>query len=105
MAERRHVCALDELGLGRTHTAQTSRGPVVVVRTRSGVYALTDACTHADIALSQGFVDIDNDTIECPGHFAEFCLRTGRALTMPATEDVRAHTVHLVDGQIHLIQE
>jgi 3-phenylpropionate/trans-cinnamate dioxygenase ferredoxin subunit len=39
-------------------------------------------------------------TIACPRHGAKFDVRTGAALTMPATKPTVAHQVKVEGGQI-----
>lgn len=63
-------------------------------------YALDDECTHGAASLSEGL--IEEDTVECPKHAAAFCLRDGRALSLPATVDTRTHQVEVRDGEIYL---
>ncbi|MGW7538879.1 non-heme iron oxygenase ferredoxin subunit [Amycolatopsis sp. NPDC054798] len=92
------VCPDEELALNEPRAVETPWGPVAVIRTGTGLYAVTDQCSHADVELSDGFVE--GDTLECPAHFSRFCLRTGAALTMPAVEPVDTWTVAVLDGVI-----
>ena len=62
------------------------------------IYATDNICTHAYASLADGFVD--GDTVECPLHEACFDIRTGKALTAPATVDLRTYPVQVVDGRI-----
>jgi 3-phenylpropionate/trans-cinnamate dioxygenase ferredoxin component len=68
---------------------------IAVVRSNGEYYALADACTHAEVALSEG--DVDGQVIDCWLHGAEFDLRTGKALSLPATEPVAVYPVK-IDG-------
>ncbi|GAB3620160.1 hypothetical protein GCM10027417_14210 [Glutamicibacter endophyticus] len=63
-------------------------------------YALQDECTHETASLADGW--IDGTEVECPLHSASFCLKTGKALCMPATVDARTYKVEVVDGQLEL---
>lgn len=94
------VCELTDIALGQVVTTETRDGPVAVFRTSTGIYALADTCSHNEVALSEGFVE--DDTVECPAHFSQFCLRTGRALTLPAIEPVATYRVEVSDGQVFL---
>ncbi|WP_420714085.1 Rieske (2Fe-2S) protein [Streptomyces sp. NRRL WC-3742] len=38
----------------------------------------------------------------CPWHHSRFCLRTGRALDMPAVDPLATYPVHLTGDDIHL---
>jgi 3-phenylpropionate/trans-cinnamate dioxygenase ferredoxin subunit len=68
---------------------------ICVARVGGEVFAFADTCTHADASLAEG--DITNFKIECWLHGAEFDLRSGQALSLPATEGLKTYAVH-VDG-------
>ena len=57
---------------------------VCVARVGNEVFAIEDTCSHSEASLSEG--EITGTKIECWLHSAEFDLRTGEALTPPATE-------------------
>lgn len=77
--------------------ATTGTVPISVFHAEDGeFYALDDRCTHGAASLSEGWVE--DDQIECPLHGAAFCLRTGAALTLPATVNTNTHRVE-VDGE------
>jgi 3-phenylpropionate/trans-cinnamate dioxygenase ferredoxin subunit len=68
---------------------------ICVARVGSEVFAIGDTCSHSDASLSEG--DITGYKIECWLHGAEFDLRTGVALTLPAVQPVDVYEV-VVDG-------
>jgi 3-phenylpropionate/trans-cinnamate dioxygenase ferredoxin subunit len=68
---------------------------ICVARVGDQVFAIGDTCSHADASLAEG--DITDFKIECWLHGAEFDLRTGEALTPPATAPVKSYLV-TVDG-------
>ncbi len=71
---------------------------VVLIHAAGHFYALDDVCTHDGGPLSEGPVDSAAGTIACPRHGAKFDLRSGAALTMPATQPTKSHVVK-VDGE------
>lgn len=68
---------------------------ICVARVGNEVFAIGDTCSHADASLSEG--DVTGFKIECWLHGAEFDLRTGQALTLPAVTPVEVFAVS-VDG-------
>ncbi len=64
---------------------------VVVFHVAGEFYCLEDVCTHDGGPLGEG--KLEGKTIACPRHGAKFDVTTGKALTMPATEDTTAHEV------------
>lgn len=89
------VARLSELPEGTTRLVDVAGTPVCLYNLGGSVCATQDTCTHAQASLSEGYVD--GDMIECPLHQATFDIRTGRALTPPATEDLRTWPVD-IDG-------
>jgi 3-phenylpropionate/trans-cinnamate dioxygenase ferredoxin subunit len=79
---------------GRT-TVEIGDRVVVLFRVGGALYCLDDVCTHDGGPLGDG--PLDDHQIACPRHGARFDIRTGKALTMPATEDTATHQVQ-VDG-------
>ena len=66
-------------------------------------YALDDICSHAHAYLSEGDVDEEDRTVECPRHGSTFELETGNPVTLPATQPVRTYPVK-VEGDEVLIE-
>ena len=61
-------------------------------------FATDNVCTHAFAMLSDGF--LEDGCIECPLHQARFDIRSGKALSAPATVDLRTYPVKVDDGQV-----
>lgn len=61
-------------------------------------FAIDDVCTHDGGPLSEG--SLDGFAIACPRHGAKFDIRTGAALTMPATQPTEAYEVKVENGQV-----
>jgi 3-phenylpropionate/trans-cinnamate dioxygenase ferredoxin subunit len=95
------ICAVEDIKPGKAIRVKVGDEAIAIVRTKADqVYALNDKCSHGEISLSEGFVD--NETIECWAHGAKFSLETGKALTLPAFEDVAKYEVIIDNGDIVL---
>lgn len=73
---------------------------VVLIRAAGHFYALDDVCTHDGGPLSDGPLDAAAGTIACPRHGAKFDIKTGAAVTMPATKPTIAHEVKVEGDQV-----
>jgi 3-phenylpropionate/trans-cinnamate dioxygenase ferredoxin subunit len=73
---------------------------VVVIHAAGHWYALDDVCTHDGGPLSEGPLDPTAGTLACPRHGAKFDIKSGAALTMPATKPTVAHEVKVEGDHI-----
>lgn len=94
------VAGLDELTDGESTRVDIDGRALAVVRLGDQVYVIGDRCSHADVSLSEGEVDADACTIECPKHGSEFDLRSGEPLSLPAVRPVPRYQVAVVDGDV-----
>lgn len=76
--------------------------PIAVFKLPSGVYAISDTCTHEETELSDGDLDEDDETIECLMHGARFHIPTGEVRALPASQPVKTYPVHVKDGTVYL---
>jgi 3-phenylpropionate/trans-cinnamate dioxygenase ferredoxin subunit len=90
--------AFDSLVKGKPVSVEVEGLQVCVVRVEEEVFAVADTCTHSEASLSEG--EVTGGKIECWLHGAEFDLRTGQALTPPATEALKTFNVKRTGNQI-----
>ena len=69
--------------------------PIAVFHIGSKYFATDDTCTHAEASLSDGDIDTERNTVECPYHGSVFDLESGSALSLPAVEPVKVHNVRV----------
>lgn len=74
---------------------------VVLLRISGQFYCLDDVCTHDGGPLGEG--RLCGYELACPRHGAKFDVRTGAALTMPATEPTHVHEVR-IEGETVLVR-
>ncbi|HZV26571.1 MAG TPA: non-heme iron oxygenase ferredoxin subunit [Acidothermaceae bacterium] len=75
--------------------------PVAIVCTDGGSYsAISDVCSHAEVALSDG--DIDGSTVECWQHGSRFDVRTGKPLGPPAMRAVPVYDIKFDGDDVYL---
>lgn len=96
------VCALTDIEPGMTLRVEVDGLAIALVRIDDDVYALGDRCTHQDISLSEGEVDVDNLTLECWKHGSAFSLTTGEPTCMPATRPTPVFVATVIDGDVHV---
>jgi 3-phenylpropionate/trans-cinnamate dioxygenase ferredoxin subunit len=94
----RRVCNKSEVAPGTVKRIDDLE--IAVFNLDSTFYAIKDVCTHEQAPLSEG--ELIGDTIVCPWHGACFSVRTGEALSLPATEPVETFRVVLQGEDVYL---
>ena len=69
-----------------------------IYKLEDGFFATDGFCTHEDVHLEDGLV-ID-DEIECPMHQGTFNVKTGKAISPPACEDLKTYPVKVEGDRI-----
>ena|SRR5579859_2212653 len=85
-------------GAMQVHTVDHTE--IVVCRTKHGIYAVDNVCTHAFARLCEG--RLRGTRLICPLHGASFDVRDGRVLGAPATRALGVHAVSVVDGRVEI---
>jgi len=73
---------------------------VIVINLNGKFYCIADLCSHDGGPLEDG--ELDDYAIECPRHGACFDVRTGAALSMPATSPIPTYAVKVEDGVVYV---
>ena len=97
------VAAAGDIAPGDYEIAETDEHVVAVFNVDGELYAIEDVCTHDGEELTGG--PVEGDQIICHRHGARFCLRSGKALTAPAYEDLPTYPVRIRDGRIQVAVE
>ena len=86
---------------GETRRFDVGGRRIAVVNLGGGGFrAIDDECSHAQYYLSEGEVDVEDETIECPKHGSTFDLNTGKPTTLPATQPVAVYPLEMAGGRI-----
>ena len=93
--------AFDSLVSGKPVAIEVDGVAVCLTRVGDEVFAVEDTCTHSEASLSEG--EVTGTKIECWLHGAEFDLRTGEALTPPATSALKTFKVEINGNQVVVI--
>ena len=98
------VAKTTDIPEGEARRFVVDRIEIAVVNLGEGrFFALDDICSHAESSLSEGEVDVDDETIECPRHGSVFDVTSGKPKTLPATVPVATFPVK-VEGDSILIE-
>ena len=94
------IAPASELPNGERIFLEIEGKAIVIFNIADQLFAIGDVCTHDDGPLGDG--DLEGFNIVCPRHGAEFDVRTGKVVQMPAVVDIPAYPVRVVDGMIQV---
>jgi nitrite reductase/ring-hydroxylating ferredoxin subunit len=91
------ACGANDLEPGEAVVVKVDP-PIAVFNVDGEFLATADTCTHAESSLADGY--LEGDQVECSWHMARFCLRTGAALTLPATDALVTYRTEVRDNDV-----
>jgi nitrite reductase/ring-hydroxylating ferredoxin subunit len=97
------VAQVGDLAPGEMKFVAVDRERIVLANVEGSFYALRDVCGHRNAPLSRG--RLDGCIVECPLHFAQFDIRTGKFVDGPYSADVPAYEVRVEDDTVYLKQQ
>lgn len=101
MALRVRVADILEVNIGKAKVVYAGSRRLALCRpTADELYAIDDVCTHDGGPLGEG--ELCGYEIECPRHGAHFDVRTGEALTLPATRPVKTYRVVVEGDEVYI---
>jgi 3-phenylpropionate/trans-cinnamate dioxygenase ferredoxin subunit len=94
------IAPVSELPQGERLFVEIEGKPIVIFNIGGQFFSIADVCSHDDGPVGEGRLEGFN--ITCPRHGAQFDIRTGKVVQMPAVVDIPAYPVKVVDGMIQL---
>lgn len=73
---------------------------IALYKVEGEVFATDNICTHGQALLSDGF--LEDGEIECPLHQGRFCIKSGKAICEPLTEDIKTYATRIEGKQVFL---
>lgn len=102
MAEFVRVASASAITPGQALVVELAGEEVLLTNIDGTFYAIGNICSHAYALLSEGYLDTEECTVECPLHGSMFDLRTGKPRTLPAFEPVPVYAVRVEGDEVLL---
>jgi nitrite reductase/ring-hydroxylating ferredoxin subunit len=93
------IAKVSDLSPGEIKWVAVDRERVVLANVGGTFCALRDVCGHKNAPLSRG--KLVGHLIECPLHFAQFDMRTGKLVTGPISADVPVYEVRVEGDTVY----
>ena len=98
MSEFIQVAKVEDIASSGKMMLEVGDRLVVLLHINDQYFCIDDVCTHDGGPLGEG--ELCGFEIACPRHGAKFDVRSGAALTMPATEATVVHEVRIEGDQV-----
>jgi 3-phenylpropionate/trans-cinnamate dioxygenase ferredoxin subunit len=95
------VAETADIPAGKCKRVLVKRRPIAVFNCGGEYFAIDDTCTHDEASLAGG--EVDGCVVTCPLHGAQFDIKTGEALSLPAATPVETYKVTL-DGTAIMVE-
>lgn len=101
MSKEIEIAKVSDIAPGSAKQVEVEGEPVAIFNVGGEFYAIHDTCTHAQASLSEGTVE--DKVVTCPWHGAQFDLKTGKNLTMPAPMPVQTYSLKIEGDAIKIV--
>ena len=97
--EKIFVCKTTQISTGQMKKISVDGKDIVVANIGGDYFAINDTCTHAGASLSEG--KIEDSTITCDWHGAQFDCKNGKLIKFPAKiDDLEVYNVVVEEDNI-----
>jgi len=94
------IAPVGDLPEGERLFVEIEGKPIVIFNIAGQFFSIADVCSHDDGPVGEG--KLEGYNITCPRHGAQFDIRTGKVVQMPAVVDIPAYPIRVIDGMIQL---
>ncbi|MFN4218770.1 MAG: non-heme iron oxygenase ferredoxin subunit [Candidatus Bipolaricaulia bacterium] len=103
MSKKIKLARVSELAPGQYTSIEVEGERIALFNIDGRFYALKDVCTHDGGILTGG--TLQGYIIECPRHGAQFDVRTGAVIRLPAYVGVQTYPVSIEGNDVFIILE
>ena len=97
--EKIFVCKTTQISIGQMKKISVDGKDIVIVNIGGNYFAINDTCTHAGASLSEG--KIEDSTIICDWHGAQFDCKNGKLIKFPTKiDDLEVYNVVVEEDNI-----
>jgi len=94
------VASTADIQPGGMKCVVVERARVLLAHVEGRFYAISEICGHRNAPLSRG--RLAGHIVECPLHFAQFDVRTGKLVDGPISADVPVYEVRIEGDTVYL---
>lgn len=94
------LASVDEIKNGELKVFNVNGESIILINLNGEFFAYRNQCSHMELELNDA--EIDGEILTCPWHGAQFNIRTGDVVRLPASEPLEKYEVKVENGKILL---
>ncbi len=92
------IARVEEIKSGELKVFEVNGESIILINLNGEFFAYKNQCSHMELGLDDS--EIDGEILTCPWHGAQFNIRTGDAVRLPASAPLERYEVKVQDGKI-----
>lgn len=101
MANFIKAALVSEIVPGSMKTVNVDGKTIAIANVDGEFFAVDDACTHAQCSLgAEG--SLSGNIVTCGCHGAQFDVKSGKVLTLPAPTDLTPYEIKVENGEVYI---
>lgn len=98
MAKYIEVASTSEIKNGELKSFNVNGESIILINLDGEFFAYKNQCSHMEFELDDA--EIEGEILTCPWHGAQFNIRTGDVVRLPASEPLEKYEVKVENGKI-----
>ncbi len=94
------VASVDQIENGKLKVFDVNGESIILINLNGEFYAYKNQCSHMELELTDA--EIEGEILTCPWHGAQFDIRTGEVVRLPASEPLEKYKIKVEDGKIFI---
>ncbi len=94
------IAKTDDVKNGELKVFEVNGESIILINLNGEFFAFKNQCSHMELELDEA--EIDGEILTCPWHGAQFNIRTGDVVRLPASEPLEKYDVKVKDGKIYI---
>lgn len=92
------IANVSDIKDGELKVFEVNDESIILIKLGGEFFAYKNQCSHMELELNDA--EIEGETLTCPWHGAQFNIRTGDVVRLPASGPLEKYEVKIQDGKI-----
>jgi nitrite reductase/ring-hydroxylating ferredoxin subunit len=94
------VASVDQIKNGELKVFDVNGESIILINLNGQFYAYKNQCSHMELELTDA--EIEGEILTCPWHGAQFDIKTGEVVRLPASEPLEKYEIKVEGGKIFI---